>query len=401
MVLLGENMVQYIEGKNKGETKSPKYRGNNIVLTIDQNENIVKFNKEYEKISGYSDNEVLNKQLLDFIPDRYSEFWKQIFSSSNKNKHIDDFKLPLLTKNCHEIMVSWSSFPLKNNSGVIGEINLVGKLIDNWSDADESLVLNSNYIRSRSYDDSGLILNKGDKSESVQKPSFGKGLYSLSEMFGRGSAKDFEYKMNELSEREKILGDLEDQLHSDKKEINQRIFEFRKWREKLEILENEVENRREDIVKREKILDGRIAAASDGKGLSVSELRNIDVDYHDILDKISDSAVVIQRGILKQVNDSFADLIGYSIDEIVEKSLFDFIIPEGFSELEEYYLNRLKGIDVSIYETAFLTKDNDKIFVEVSTRPTILNGEKAEIAVFKKVASQKKKIKIKKGEKKE
>ena len=33
----------------------------------------------------------------------------------------------------------------------------------------------------------------------------------------------------------------------------------------------------------------------------------------------------------------------------------------------------------------FLTKDNEKIAVSVSTRPTRFNGEKAEIAVFNKV----------------
>jgi len=31
----------------------------------------------------------------------------------------------------------------------------------------------------------------------------------------------------------------------------------------------------------------------------------------------------------------------------------------------------------------FLTKDNNKLAVEVSTRPTIFNGKKAEIAIIK------------------
>ena len=90
-------------------------------------------------------------------------------------------------------------------------------------------------------------------------------------------------------------------------------------------------------------------------------------------------------GVLKRINDSFANLIGYEFKEIVDKSLFDFILPEGFSGIEEYYLNRLKGEDVSVYKTVLLTKNNEMISVEVYTKPTFFNGEKAEIAVVKKL----------------
>ena len=376
-------MVKVTENKNKGEKS--QYRGDNIVVTIDQLERIIKINDKCEKICGYSLKESQNKQLINFlIPERYSKHWKKLFDSACKNKQIEDFKLPIKTKNGHEIMISWSSFPIKDDGGIVDEVSLVGKLILSWNDFEENIFTD--------------FSNKKNPYRKQADP-IGKGLYSVSELFGRGGSKEFEIRMKELAEREKILNDFEETLLNDKKEINDRIIEFHKWRERLEILEDEIENRRENVLKREKILDARITAASDAKGLSVKEVREIDVDYHDILDKISDSAAVLQRGILKQVNPAFAELLGYESDEVVEKSLFDFILPESFNEIEEYYLNRLKGIDVSIYETAFLTKDNKKIIVEVNTRPTILNGEKAEIAVFKKVSTQENNIKKDKKEK--
>ena len=43
-------------------------------------------------------------------------------------------------------------------------------------------------------------------------------------------------------------------------------------------------------------------------------------EERDVINNISDCAIIIQRGIVKQVNKSFANLIGYSIDEIIKKT---------------------------------------------------------------------------------
>jgi PAS domain S-box-containing protein len=103
---------------------------------------------------------------------------------------------------------------------------------------------------------------------------------------------------------------------------------------------------------------------------------------------VPQSAVIVQRSILKQINSSFAELIGFETDEILNKSLFDFIAPEGLADIEKYYLSRLKGRDISKYETIFRDKNNKKILVEVNLKPTTYNGEKAEIAVIAEMENQ-------------
>jgi PAS domain S-box-containing protein len=105
-------------------------------------------------------------------------------------------------------------------------------------------------------------------------------------------------------------------------------------------------------------------------------------NYHELLDKIPQSAAIVQRGILKQINSSFVSLLGYAMDEVVEKNFFDFIALEGLADVEKYYLDRLKGENVTAYKTVFSTKDNNKISVEISIKQTIYNGEKAEIAII-------------------
>ena len=169
---------------------------------------------------------------------------------------------------------------------------------------------------------------------------------------------------------------------------------------KLEQLEDEIEQRRRTLVKQEKTFEDRLVTFSDRKNrYSLSaELKNKVVfddeiddevnEYHERPDKIQECAAVIQRGILKQINSSFAELLGYKIEELVGKSLFVFVVPEGFAEIKKHYLNRLKGGSSFSYRTMFLTKDNNKIVVEIITRPTTFNGEKAEIAVIAEVDNQ-------------
>jgi hypothetical protein len=75
---------------------------------------------------------------------------------------------------------------------------------------------------------------------------------------------------------------------------------------------------------------------------------------------------------------------------VLNKSFFDFISSEGFYEIEQYYLNRLKGEDVSFYNTIFLNKNNNKIPVEIKAKPTFFNGENAEIMIIKKLKDNEK-----------
>lgn len=205
-------------------------------------------------------------------------------------------------------------------------------------------------------------------------------------------SKEFEFKYNELDQRAKELEKLEAQLIKERKIHDKRIAEFVTWKEKLFSLESEIEKRKKDLVEHEDLLKGENCLLElndndisnvilDKEDSLLSEDSVIQDNYHDILDKIPQCAAIIQRSIVKQVNSPFVDLIGFKTDEIVDKSLFDFIASEGLGEIEKYYLNRLKGNDKSKYKTIFSTKDDGKIRVEVNIKPTLYNGEKAEIAI--------------------
>ena len=417
-------MLKQVEESKIVNINKIQIKSKELVLSIDQNEKIIKFNEECELIFGYKKDEVLNRPFFDFlIPERYSRSWKNMFKSVKKNNLIDDFRLPLQTKNGHEIMVLWSSFPLKNVEGNVSDISLVGKLITSWHDAEEPVIehprIDLKTTENYPYIDKTIknlikknleLENKNKKLEKEIKnlqsrrnknkkreedtskthgSIVGKSLYSLSDVVGgKKKREEIERITKELEERNNILNERDNQLINEKKSINERRNEFCKWREKLEILEEEINKREETLYNKEELFKNALLVSpyevSSSVSPSIVTSEDI-VDYPEFLNKISECAFIHQRGILKQVNDSFIDLLGYKNDEIIEKSIFDFIAPEGFPKVESYYLNRLKGDNISTYDTIFLTKDSNKIVVEISTRPTTFNGEKAEMAIIKKL----------------
>lgn len=220
-----------------------------------------------------------------------------------------------------------------------------------------------------------------EQSSTEKKPSF------FSDPFGyKRQHQDLLIKIQQVENRKKELELFEAQLLTERKTLNARIEEFCLWRDKLEQLETEIEKRRQELLKDDLILPKQAPVQTQTVITAKPEIRQSAVsetfDYHKILDNIPQSAAIIQRGILKQINNSFAELIGYPLDEIVERNFFDLIADEGLAELERYFLNRLKGENITSYKTVFLTKENEKVFVEVTVKPTTYNGEKAEITII-------------------
>jgi len=199
-----------------------------------------------------------------------------------------------------------------------------------------------------------------------------------------------------LTLHKETLSDLRTLIKDDLQRAENIMEKLEEKTKKIDHLGEEIEERRKNLVQEEMLFRRRFISSL-GKDVHFKPISNdtgltFDVenkeeisDQHTMLDDYMGSAAIVQRGILKQVNRPFVELLGYETDMLLETSLLNFIAPEGLSGIEDYYLNRLKGESTSTYETVFLTKDNNKLAVEISIKPTIFNGKKAEIAVVKKL----------------
>jgi len=164
----------------------------------------------------------------------------------------------------------------------------------------------------------------------------------------------------------------------------------------LKKLEEEINKRRMKLVEKERSFKNKLLKYNNTKNKpkSSGKIKNqliIDTKTYQentdskIINDISECYVILQRGILKNVTRSFADLLNYNVGDLIEKSLLELIDSEGLTEVRNYYLSRLKGCKNSNYTTILSTKHNKKIQVEMIIQPTIFNNEKADIAFVHKL----------------
>ena len=72
------------------------------------------------------------------------------------------------------------------------------------------------------------------------------------------------------------------------------------------------------------------------------------------------------RGIIKQINQTEIDMLGYTRDEMVGKPIFDFILPEQGKEAEERFQLKLVGENVpKKHDRLYVKKDGSKMYVSI------------------------------------
>ena len=167
---------------------------------------------------------------------------------------------------------------------------------------------------------------------------------------------------------------------------------------KLEKLEKEIQLRRMKLVEQEIKFNKEILSYAnnneDNKNKNESnpitkpkvlETEKKEDNHFSLLDELEESAAIIERGIVKQINDPFLKLFGYKSQDIIEKRLLNIIAPESLDKVKEHYLERLKGEKSSIYDANLVTKNNSKIHVMIRTKVININNKKAEVAIFSKI----------------
>ncbi|MCX6661948.1 MAG: PAS domain S-box protein [Euryarchaeota archaeon] len=112
------------------------------------------------------------------------------------------------------------------------------------------------------------------------------------------------------------------------------------------------------------------------------------IENHLIIDEMDNNVAVIQRGIFRDISNSFADFLGYERAELLQKNFFVFVAPRGFEDARKYYLNRLKGITTNSFRTVLLTKAQTELLVEITVAPTVYKGDSAEFLSIKEIKDQ-------------
>ena len=120
----------------------------------------------------------------------------------------------------------------------------------------------------------------------------------------------------------------------------------------------------------ERILERQQELVSSQKSLAESELR-----YRTLIENLQEGIWVIDaNAVTTYVNPRMAEMLGYTVSEMLGRSLFDFKDEEGARLLKERAELVRRGVKLFV-DAEFIKKDGARIYVTVSAAPLMEAGE--------------------------
>jgi len=415
-----------------------------LILSLGPDGSIVQFNALCEKVTGFTRPEVVHRPFTAMIPPEQMPAWEELLVRMSCSQTVPQFVLPLITKIHTQVPVQWNGFIISGAQKEMQSICLLGVPMDTEiAPTPSSLEFSPNQppkptqtestptpepkqtlrqdttpappaVTTQDYENlradvqrvlqemgsvsqlmQTLLTAMTDQSaalekipialEAMQRPAVVEPAptpvlqkppkWSPRDPFGfKWKVQQLLSQTKQLDNRQQTLDSQQEQLLTERRLLDQRLEEFCQWKEKLKAIEESIEQRRALLEQqRTPFIQTKEPIAADTD------------DLLQVLETIPESAIIVQRGIIKQTNASFLTLLGYAAEDLMEKSLFDFIAGDGLGPVEKYYLDRLKGESLGGYSTVLTAKGDARVAVEVQVKPAMYHGEKAEILLVTSV----------------
>jgi hypothetical protein len=208
----------------------------------------------------------------------------------------------------------------------------------------------------------------------------------------------FGYKKGELIGRYASILNAGPQSETVIKKIMNAIEEEGVW-------EGEIQNKRKDGI--EFVSYARISAVKDTDGKIINfistqhditerkkaeeALRESEEKHRSLLERANDGIGITQDKLMKYMNPHGAEILGYTVQEIIGTPFTDYIHPDEVRRVVSYYTGRMKGKNVrSKYESALIDRQGRKILVELNASLISYQGKAADVVIFRDITEGKK-----------
>ncbi len=328
-----------------------------IVLVLDTQGRIVRFNPYMEEASGYALSEV---QGLDwfttFLPERDREPIHNLFLKALGGIQTLGNVNPIVTKDGREREIQWYDKTLKDAQGNVVGLLSTGQDITEDKRAEEQLRYQA-----------AVLANMNDavvaSDAQFRLTSWNLAAESL-----------YGWKAGEVLGRNGLEVTHTEWPGVEAEVMRRRIDEAGRWR-------GEATQARRDgtrfpvevssIVFRDESgqITGYVSVNHDVTERKRSEeaLRESEQKYRRLVDNASEAIVVAQDGILKFANRMASDLTGYSEQELTSRPFSEFVHPDDRGMVIERYLRRIKGdVDQPRYVFRLKVRDGSNKWVEIN-----------------------------------
>lgn len=119
-------------------------------------------------------------------------------------------------------------------------------------------------------------------------------------------------------------------------------------------------------------------------------LRESEEKYRNLVERANDGIGIGQDGIICYVNVRLAQMVGYTVEELIGVSFADFFMSDEVPKVIESYKRRLAGEDIPhIYESAIRHKNGRRIDVEINAGVITYKGKPADLVFFRDITERK------------
>jgi PAS domain S-box-containing protein len=132
--------------------------------------------------------------------------------------------------------------------------------------------------------------------------------------------------------------------------------------------------------------------------LDITEIKNTELalreseeKYRVVVERATDGITIVQDSILKFVNQTLADMLGYTVQEMINVDFREFIHPDGLPIAEQSYEKRMKGENTpTSYESALIGKNGQKTAVELNGGIIRYQDKSADLVFIRNISKRKK-----------
>jgi len=338
-----------------------------------------------EKILGYKPDEIVGKKhFFDlFHPEDKDRLKKAAFEVISRKEPFREFINRNIDKSGEEIWLSTSGVPILDKSG-----NLIGY---RGADTDVTERIKSETALRESEERYRQLFENAPVGVYRTTPE-GKIIManrSLVEMMGYSSFEE----MTELNLEEDGYAKKEDRSRfKDIIEKNGEVIGLESiWKRKdgsfLFVRENARVVR--DEAGKARFYEGVVENITARKKAEMA-LQRSEEKYRNLVERANDGICIVQDTLLKYVNPRFSEIIGYSKEELTDTPFMNYIHPAELNKVVDRYKRRMAGEEViSVYETALLDKDNERVDVELNAGIIDYEGHPADFVFVRDITKRK------------
>jgi len=118
-------------------------------------------------------------------------------------------------------------------------------------------------------------------------------------------------------------------------------------------------------------------------------LRESEEKYRNLVERANDGIAIVQDTVIKYVNPSLAEAVGYTLEELIGTPFADYVHPDDLPKVVDRYKRRIAGEDFPpVYEIVVRHKDGGKVYVEVNAGIIIYQGKPAEFVIARDITER-------------